>query len=85
MLNPIDRDVKEPREVKRESIGRLSMGWGSVRTDARWRDLPPAYGDWKPPPRRFCRGRKAGSGERLLEQLMTEPASTIADHRSPLY
>jgi transposase len=44
-----------------------------LRTGAPWRDLPPAYGDWKNTHRRFCRWRDAGVWERLLEQLITEP------------
>jgi transposase len=28
-----------------------------LRTGAPWRDLPPAYGDWKNTHRRFCRWR----------------------------
>jgi transposase len=44
-----------------------------LRTGAPWRDLPPAYGDWKNTHRRFCRWRDKGIWEALLEQLIDEP------------
>jgi transposase len=44
-----------------------------LRTGAPWRDLPPAYGDWKNTQRRFCRWRDKGVWEALLEQLIVEP------------
>ena len=44
-----------------------------LRTGAPWRDLPPAYGDWKNTHRRFCRWRDKGIWERLLEILIDEP------------
>ena len=44
-----------------------------LRTGAPWRDLPPAYGDWKNTHRRFCRWRDAGGWEKLLEQAVDEP------------
>jgi transposase len=44
-----------------------------LRTGAPWRDLPPAYGDWKNTHRRFCRWRDKGVWETLLERLIDEP------------
>lgn len=44
-----------------------------LRTGAPWRDLPPAYGDWKNTHRRFCRWRDSGVWEALLERLIDEP------------
>ena len=44
-----------------------------LRTGAPWRDLPPAYGDWKNTHRRFCRWRDKRIWESLLEQLIEEP------------
>jgi transposase len=37
-----------------------------LRTGAPWRDLPPAYGDWKNTHRRFCRWRDQGVWESLF-------------------
>ena len=44
-----------------------------LRTGARWRDLPPDYGDWKNTQRRFCRWRDRGVWEKLLDVLMEDP------------
>ena len=44
-----------------------------LRTGAPWRDLPPAYGDWKNTHRRFCRWRDKGIWESLLEILIDKP------------
>ena len=44
-----------------------------LRTGAPWRDLPPAYGDWKNTHRRFCRWRDSGAWEALLEPLIIDP------------
>ncbi len=44
-----------------------------LRTGAPWRDLPPAYGDWKNTHRRFCRWRDKNVWEILLEKLVNEP------------
>jgi transposase len=44
-----------------------------LRTGAPWRDLPPAYGDWKNTHRRFCRWRDKGVWESLLERLIEAP------------
>ena len=44
-----------------------------LRTGAPWRNLPPAYGDWKNVQRRFCRWRDKGVWERLLEIMIDEP------------
>ena len=45
-----------------------------LRTGAPWRDLPPSYGDWKNTHRRFCRWRDKGVWEKLLQELIDNPA-----------
>ena len=44
-----------------------------LRTGAPWRDLPPAYGDWKNTNRRFCRWRDKGIWERLFKKFVKDP------------
>jgi len=44
-----------------------------LRTGASWRDLPPEYGDWKNPHRRFCRWRDKRICGRILESLIDKP------------
>ena len=39
-------------------------------TETPWRDLPPEYGEWKNPHRRFCRWRDKGIWEEILSHLM---------------
>ena len=45
----------------------------SALTGVPWRDLPPDYGDWKNPHRRFCRWRDHGVWAGLLEAVMDDP------------
>jgi transposase len=72
----------EPHLLGREGV------WGGIAHDDRplldavfwipragapWRDLPPAYGDWKNTQRSFCRWRGKWVWEGLLEQLIVAP------------
>ena len=59
--------------VAKDNRQYLNAVFWILRTGAPWRDLPPAYGDWKNTHRRFCRWRDKGIWEALLKQLVEEP------------
>ncbi|CAO3356428.1 Mobile element protein [Azospirillum melinis] len=42
------------------------------RTGSPWRDLPGGFGPWQTVANRFCRWRKAGVWERVLELVQAE-------------
>ena len=44
-----------------------------VRTDAPWRDLPPEFGNWHSPFRRFRRWIQADVFKRIFDALSDEP------------